>query len=68
MTPTYVPMLRAKLGELQALGRVDARVRSVLTPFVDLVAEDVETADAAQVEIDRLVARLRLAGARPAGS
>jgi hypothetical protein len=52
-------MLRAKQGELQALGRADAQVRAVTTPFVDLVAEDAESADSAQAEIDRLVARLR---------
>jgi hypothetical protein len=52
----YVPLLRAKQGELQALEHSPPSVRARMTPLVDVMAEDLDDAES---DLDRVVARLR---------
>ena len=52
----YIPLLRAKQGELQALEMASPIVRGRMTPLVDVLSED---ADNGQQDIDRLVSRLK---------
>ena len=52
----YVPLLRAKQGELQALEHADTATRGRMTPLVDILSDDTDNAER---DLERLANRLR---------
>jgi hypothetical protein len=48
----YIPILKAKLGELTALGHVDVSLRSSMTPLVEALGNPADTEDTARLQTD----------------